>query len=84
MTRQKKEIIKKIEEIEWVIHSEIALGYGYVPEDAHDSLYDEIYRLNEELAHLRHYANAEEMFDDECRNKHFDWGIDDYHSTDTK
>lgn len=77
MTRQKKEIIKKIEEIEMAIDIDIDLGFGYVPEGGHDRLYHEIYLLNEELAHLRHYANAKEMCDDERRYKPIDWKIDD-------
>ena len=65
MTRQRKELLKKIEEIEISIDIDIQLGFGYDPPGAHDSMYEEIYRLQEELAHLRHYDSFLEMCMDE-------------------
>lgn len=64
MNRQKKELLKKIEQIEVELDVDIQLGFGVVPPGAHDRMYEEIYRLQEELAHLRHYSTAEEMFYD--------------------
>lgn len=64
MNRQKREILKKIEQIEVEIGTDIQLGFGIEPPGAHDRMYEEIYRLQEELAHLRHYSTAEEMFYD--------------------
>ena len=62
MTRQKKEIIGKIEAIMEFIDAEDKLGSGF---GNHDDLYDQIDDLNEKLAKLRHYRNAEEMEHDE-------------------
>ncbi len=65
MTRQKKELLKKIEEIDISIQIDIQLGFGYDPPGAHDSMYDKMDRLRKELAHLRHYESAQEMYMDE-------------------
>ena len=61
MTRQKKEILKKIDEIEAFIAVDDELGCGMAPPGAYDSLYEEENRLWEELAHLSHYPDAISM-----------------------
>ena len=64
MTRQKKEILKKIDEIERFIACDEELGCGFAPVGFYDPLYAEIYRLQEQLARLSHYASVEEMMMD--------------------
>ena len=64
MTRQKKEILDKIEEMEAGIDADIELGCGFSPPNAYEDTYQEIEKLYDELARLRHYENAEEMFSD--------------------
>ena len=61
MTRQKKEIIKKIEEIEIFIATDEELGCGFAPAGAYDDLYKKIDGLQEQLAKLQHYGSVEEM-----------------------
>ena len=61
MTRQKKEILNKIWEIEEFISVDEEMGCGFAPTDAYDSEYRKIYELQEQLAHLRHYGSVEEM-----------------------
>jgi len=64
MTRQKKEIIKKIDDLyAWMTVDE-ELGCGFAPQGAYAETEREIYELQEELAHLQHYASVEEMFFD--------------------
>lgn len=65
MTRQKKEIIKKINDMEMWIAADMELGCGFAPPDAYADMEQEIWRLYEELAHLQHYESAEEMFHDD-------------------
>ena len=71
MTRQKKEILKKIDEIERFIEVDDELGCGFAPVGFYDPLYEQIDKLLEELAGLRHYSCAEEMMHDPrgCRNE---------------
>ena len=64
MTRQKKELIRKIDEIENFIAADSALGCGFAPADFYRPLEEEAYRLNEELAHLSHYDSVESMIYD--------------------
>lgn len=64
MTRQKQEIIKHIERIETFIAADDEMGCGFTPAGFYDELYREIDKLNEQLAKLRHFANAEAMFMD--------------------
>lgn len=64
MTRQKKEIIKKITEIENFIAADEELGCGFAPAGFYDPLYGEIYTLQEELARLSHYDSVEDMLYD--------------------
>lgn len=65
MTRQKKEIIKKISEREAFIEADMALGCGFAPTDFYEPLEREIADLYEELAHIRHYKDGLEMQFDE-------------------
>lgn len=62
MTRQKKEIIRKIEELSGWIEADEELGCGFSPAGAYDETYREIDRLAEELARLQHFASYEEKF----------------------
>lgn len=64
MTRQKKEIIKKIDQIQLEILVDEELGCGMAPAGAYDRAYIEISELEEQLARLMHYKNANEMFCD--------------------
>ena len=64
MTRQKKEIIKKIEQIHIGIWIDEELGCRMAPTGAYDKAYQEIAKLEEELANLMHYKNANEMYFD--------------------
>lgn len=59
-----KKNFKKIEEIEESIEVYCQLGCGCIPSGAHDRMCEEIDRLQEELAHLRHYGSTQEMFGD--------------------
>lgn len=62
MTRQKKEIIKKIESIQRAIYVDEELGFGMAPAGAYDKFYQMLSDLEEELAHLMHYKDAMEMY----------------------
>lgn len=64
MTRQKKEIIKKIEDIRDWVDQDTELGCGFAPPDAYKKAEEEIYKLQDELARLRHYRSTEEMLYD--------------------
>lgn len=64
MTRQKKELLKKIGEIEASIQTDLQLGFGCAPPGAHDKTDGEIDRLEGELARLRHYGSTQEMYRD--------------------
>ena len=55
MTREKKELLKKIKELETWIAVDTELGCGFAPPSAYDKMYEEIYALQKKLAHLRHY-----------------------------
>jgi len=63
MTRQKKEIIRKMNEIEESIYVDEALSCGNSPEGAYDHLYEAIYKLRDELAQLRHFTDAWSEFE---------------------
>ena len=65
MTRQKKEIIKKIDEIHAFIEADSQLGCGFAPADFYAPLEEEAWELREELARLSHYGSAMEMMMDE-------------------
>lgn len=64
MTRQKKELIKKIEEIDFQIWAEEKLGCGFAPAEAFEPYYEKIHKLEEQLAHLRGYRDSMEMYMD--------------------
>ncbi len=64
MTKQKKEIIKKIEEIERFIAVDEELGCGFAPAGFYEPLEKEILKLQEELSRLQHYSSVEEMLFD--------------------
>ena len=64
MTRQKKEIMKKIDEMHRFILADEELGCGFAPAGFYDPLYKQINDLEEELAHLSHYTNAMAMMMD--------------------
>ncbi len=64
MTRQKKEILNKIDEIAGFIEADEQLGCGFAPEGAYDKAYEQIDSLYDELAHLRHYKDGNEMMMD--------------------
>jgi len=64
MTRQKKEIIKKIDEIDEFIHVDEQLGCGFAPAGFYDDLLDQQWDLYEELARLSHYPDAMTMMND--------------------
>ncbi len=70
MTRQKKEIIKKIDEMQTWIAVDEELGCGFAPPDAYAEMEREIYWLQGELARLQHYASVEDMLYDTrgCEN----------------
>lgn len=61
MTRQKKELWKKISQMEQFIEAESRLGCGF---GTNNDLHDEIYRMEAELANLSHYNSIEEMYFD--------------------
>ena len=65
MNRQKKELLKQIRELEISVEIDMELGFGIAPPGAHDKTFCEIYKLQEKLAHLRHYKTVEEMYYDE-------------------
>lgn len=71
MTRQKRELIKKIDEIHAFINADNELGCGFAPAGFYDPLYDKAYELEKELAQLSHYSSVEEMYSDlrGCENE---------------
>ena len=64
MTRQKVEILNRIRDLEYEIAVDRALSYGIETPDAHDRAESEIWEVWQQLAHLRHYKSAEDMFYD--------------------
>lgn len=64
MTRQKKELIRRMDEIEGFIEADIELGCGFYPEGAYSEMEEEHSRLYEELAHLRGYPDGMTMMMD--------------------
>jgi hypothetical protein len=55
MTRQKREIMRKMEEIENFIRVDGELGCGFAPAGFYDELDEQIWNLGEELARLSHF-----------------------------
>ncbi len=69
MTRQKKEIAKKIDRLETGIEMDELMGCG-LPPAVYEAREREIYSLLEQLARLQHYASVEDMLSDTrgCEN----------------
>ena len=67
MTRQKKEILRAIQEIDDFIAVDTELGCGFTPTNAYAELDEERWNLLEKLAKLSHYSNAMEML---CDDRH--------------
>ena len=63
MTRQKKEIAKKIDRLETGIEMDELMGC-VLPPAVYEAREREIYSLLEQLARLQHYASVEEMLHD--------------------
>ncbi len=63
MTRQKKEIVKKIDRIQTGIEMDELMGCG-LPPAVYEAREQEIYGLLEQLARLQHYASVEDMLYD--------------------
>lgn len=64
MTRQKKEIIKKMDAIDNFIAADRELGCGFAPAGAYKELEEEWWKLFEELSRLRHYEHPTAMIND--------------------
>lgn len=62
MTRQKQEIIKKMDEIDQFIDTDMELCHGCYPANAYDSLYAVKDRYADQLAQLRGYRNSAEEY----------------------
>ena len=60
MTRQKKELIKKIDEMEKEIAVDQELSHGMAPAGAYEDMESEIWRMQDELARLQHYESYED------------------------
>ena len=73
MTRQKKELIRAIQQIEEFIAVDTELGCGFAPVDAYADLEEERWLLLEKLARLSHYNSAMEML---CDDSHIPLGSD--------
>lgn len=69
MTRQKKEIIKKVERVQLGMEMDDLMGCG-LPTAVCETREKEIYTLWEQLARLQHYASVEDMLYDTrgCEN----------------
>jgi len=69
MTRQKKEIIKKIDFLQLGMEMDNMMGCG-LPPAVYEAREREIYSLWEELARLQHYNSVEDMLFDTrgCEN----------------
>ena len=74
MTRQKKEIVKKIDRIQTGIEMDKLMGCG-LPPAVYEAREQEIYGLLEQLARLQHYASVEDMLYDTrgCENSGLPW-----------
>lgn len=54
MTRKKREILRRIDEIQEFIAVDEELGCGFAPVGFCDDFYQKIYELETQLAQLRH------------------------------
>lgn len=64
MTRQKKALIRKIDEIHGFIEADRTLGCGFAPAGFYEPLEQQVWDLYEQLAHLQNYSCAMEMMMD--------------------
>lgn len=62
MTRQKKELENKIDQIHKTIENEEEMGCGFILAGWFQPLEEEIYKLEQQLAELRHYDSVESMY----------------------
>ena len=65
MTRQKKEIIKRIDYLNMMVEVDMQLGCGFAPAGAYEETEREVADLMEQLAQLSHYPNAMAMMYDD-------------------
>ena len=65
MTREKKELLKKMHELEAFIEADKELSCGCYPDDAYDGLEEELHGLYEKMAGLCHFDSV------------MDWMMDD-------
>lgn len=64
MTRQKKELWKKIDHLQDIINAETELGCGFTPADWFEPIYEQMEEIYEELANLSHFSTIERyMYD---------------------
>ena len=76
MTRQKKEIIRKMDEINKFIAVDTELGYGFAPAGFYDELEEKLWNLGEELARLSHFGSyMEYLMDDRGLQAFADEGL---------
>ena len=76
MTRQKREIVRKMNEIREFIEVDMQLGCGFAPANAYDSMEEQIWNLGEELARLSHFGSyMEYLMDDRGLQAFADEGL---------
>ena len=61
MTREKREILKRIDELQQEMTIDKQLSFGCAPEGAYDFFYEAIDALQEKLAHLCHHDSYVDM-----------------------
>lgn len=64
MTREKREIIRRIDDLQFEMEIESQLNFGNLPEDGFEPYMREIHSLEERLSKLRHYDSVEDMYFD--------------------
>lgn len=65
MTREKKEILKKIDQINMAMAAEEEMGCGFTPAEYFETMEREyLYPLYERLRRLQHYDSIEDMMYD--------------------
>ena len=76
MTRQKKEILRKMDEINEFIAVDTQLGCGFAPADFYGELEEKLWSLGEELARLSHFDSyMDYLMDDRCLQAFADEGL---------
>ena len=76
MTRQKKEIIRKMSEINEFIAVDEWFGCGFAPAGFYDELEEKLWSLGEELARLSHFGSyIEYLMDDRSLQAFADEGL---------